>query len=81
MAKIRIGLDVVAAIFPEANRIPFLPRKKKKALKKKISKQLIAMMELEAKDLIERVNEMNSNLFRDFASVREEMERLSEKQE
>ena len=79
--KIKIELDLVANIFPEANKIPFLPRKRKKALKKKISKQLIALIELDAMEIIERVNEMNSNLFRDFASIREEMERLSGNQE
>ena len=79
--KIKIELDLVANIFPEANKIPFLPRKRKKALKKKISKQLIALIELDAMEIIERVNELNGDLFRDFASIREEMERLSGNQE
>jgi len=51
--KVKINLDIVETIFPEAGLIPFLPRKKKKALKKKISKQLVQFMEREARKLIE----------------------------
>ena len=75
--KIKVELDIVAMIFPEANKIPFLPRKKKKALKKKISKQLVSMLEEDAKEIMERVNLLNKELFEDFASLKREMERMS----
>jgi len=75
--KIKVELDVVAIIFPEARKIPDLPRKKKKALKKKISKQLVSMLESDAKEIMERVNLLNKELFQDFASLKAEIERVS----
>ena len=43
MKKIVVELDVISQIIPEAEILPFLPRKKKKRLKKKISNQLLEL--------------------------------------
>ncbi len=45
MAKIKINLtDKFIEAFPEAEKIKILPRKKKKALKKKFSKMIICLL-------------------------------------
>ena len=45
MAKIKINLtDKFIEAFPEAGKIKVLPRKKKKALKKKFSKMIIELL-------------------------------------
>jgi hypothetical protein len=41
MKTIRVDLEILSQILPESALIPILPRKKKKALKKKISRQLV----------------------------------------
>ena len=74
--KIKVDIDLIAKIFPEANKIPFLPRKKKKALKKKISKQLISLLEIDANEIMERVNLLREELLEDFVSLKSELNRL-----
>jgi hypothetical protein len=76
MAKIKIDLSLITEIFPEASKIPFLPRKRKKALKKKISKQLISLLETDAREIIERVNLLNEELIEDFSSLKSEIKRI-----
>jgi hypothetical protein len=44
MAKIRIDLDKLCEAYPEARKLEVLPRKKKKALKKKIARMLISLL-------------------------------------
>ena len=75
--RIKLDFDVIATIFPEARKILILPRKKKKALKKKIGEQLVLMLETDAKEIMERVNLLNKELLEDFASLKAEMERFS----
>jgi hypothetical protein len=41
MKTLRVDLEILSQILPESALIPILPRKKKKALKKKISVQLV----------------------------------------
>lgn len=43
--KVNIDLDIISTIIPEAVSIPVLPRKKKKALKKKISQNIVSVVE------------------------------------
>jgi hypothetical protein len=50
--RIAIELNLISQFFPEANTIPFLPRKKKKKLKKKIVKDLLEMAEEHSNNLI-----------------------------
>lgn len=70
MRKIRLELDSIAGAFPEAALIPHLPRKKKKALKKKISKMLITLLEKDAQQILERALEMEVNMHEDFAIIK-----------
>ncbi len=42
MAKIKIDMDMLCEVYPEARKLEVLPRKKKKALKKKIEKMIVA---------------------------------------
>lgn len=42
--KVKIDLSLVVDLFPEAALIPLLPRKKKKALKKKISNLIVELI-------------------------------------
>jgi uncharacterized small protein (DUF1192 family) len=76
--KIKVDIGLIAKIFPEANKIPFLPRKKKKALKKKISKQLISLLEIDAKEIMERVNLLREELLEGFVSLKSELNRLED---
>lgn len=43
--KVNINYDDLSYIYPDAKLISVLPRKKKKALKKKISKYLVSIIE------------------------------------
>lgn len=43
--KVNIDLDIISTIIPEVVSIPVLPRKKKKALKKKISQNIVSVVE------------------------------------
>jgi hypothetical protein len=56
MARLKIKLDLIAQIFPEADKLPFLPRKKKKALKKKITSQLTSLLKSEYIRIIEELS-------------------------
>ena len=42
--RVKIDLHTVCTLFPEAILIPHLPRKKKKAMKKKISGLIIEIL-------------------------------------
>jgi hypothetical protein len=45
MAKIRFTHEQLTGLFPEVDQVDFLPRKKKKALKKKIVKELKSLID------------------------------------
>lgn len=58
MAKIKIDLtDKFIEVFPEAEQIRVLPRKKKKALKKKIGKMLIDLLDYESHQIMAQLLE------------------------
>lgn len=58
MAKIKIDLtDKFIEAFPEAEQIRVLPRKKKKALKKKIGKMLIDLLDYESHQIMAQLLE------------------------
>lgn len=57
MGNIRIDFELLCEAFPEATKIPVLPRKKKKALKKKISKMIIALLSRESARIIREAME------------------------
>lgn len=48
MPRIKVDFDKLCEAFPEAAQIRVLPRKKKKALKKKISRMLIDLLSYES---------------------------------
>jgi hypothetical protein len=54
MKKISINVDILSQLLPYASTFPFLPRKKKKALKKKMAADLLRLAE---EYLITQVNE------------------------
>jgi hypothetical protein len=73
MAKIRIDMDQLCAAYPEAKKLEVLPRKKKKALKKKISKWLISVMTANAFEIF-----LENSVFNEtYDSLKTEMERVS----
>lgn len=43
--KVNINYDDLSHIYPDAKLISVLPRKKKKALKKKVSKYIVSIIE------------------------------------
>ena len=47
MPKVKVDLKLhqISSMFPEARLIPYLPRKKKKALKKKISETIVFILD------------------------------------
>lgn len=55
--RVKIDYTTILSLFPEANRIPYLPRKKKKALKKKISRLVVDLIKerIEEDEKISRV--------------------------
>ena len=57
MAKIKIDFYKVCGAFPEAEQIRVLPRKKKKALKKKIGQMLIDLLSYESHQIIAQIME------------------------
>lgn len=57
MAKIKIDFYKVCGAFPEAQQIRVLPRKKKKALKKKIGQMLIDLLSYESHQIISQIME------------------------
>jgi len=65
MAKIKINLtDKFIEAFPEAEKIKILPRKKKKALKKKFSKMIICLLNEESNRIIKE--SLESKIFEDL---------------
>jgi hypothetical protein len=53
MKKISIDTDLLFAAIPEARLISVLPRKKKKALKKKVARDLILILTYYAMEIFE----------------------------
>ena len=51
MARIKVDFYKVCGAFPEAEQIRVLPRKKKKALKKKIGQMLIDLLDYESHEI------------------------------
>ena len=81
MAKIKINLtDKFIEAFPEAEKIKILPRKKKKALKKKFSKMIICLLNEESNRIIKE--SLESKIFEDLnysmEKVLNEMENIKD---
>jgi hypothetical protein len=74
MAKIKIDMDKLCEAYPEARKLEVLPRKKKKALKKKISNWLISVMELHAYEIFLQ----NSIFSETYESLMKEIKKVSE---
>ena len=79
MAKIKVDIDLISMIFPEAKKLEYLPRKKKKALKKRISKRLTDFLSDEAHTIIEKVTRLREEMTNEFAKVREELDKIEQK--
>lgn len=76
MAKIKINLtDKFIEAFPEAEKIKVLPRKKKKALKKKFSKMIIDLLNYESREIFS--NLLEEKIFEEaFEKVEEALRNL-----
>lgn len=57
MARIKVDFYKVCGAFPEAEQIRVLPRKKKKALKKKIGQMLIDLLSYESHQIMAQIME------------------------
>lgn len=57
MARIKVDFYKVCGAFPEAEQIRVLPRKKKKALKKKIGQMLIDLLDYESHQIMAQIME------------------------
>ena len=57
MARIKVDFYKVCGAFPEAEQIRVLPRKKKKALKKKIGQMLIDLLDYESHEIFSNLLE------------------------
>lgn len=57
MARIKVDFYKVCGAFPEAEQIRVLPRKKKKALKKKIGQMLIDLLDYESHQIMSQLIE------------------------
>jgi hypothetical protein len=77
MAKVKIEMDLLCKVFPDAIKLEVLPRKKKKALKKVISKYLVDIALAEAELYI--FNKTHASLMEEMKKVSEEFKRLEEK--
>lgn len=44
MTKVKLHINILSLIYPEARMLPYLPRKKKKKLKKDISNKLSSLL-------------------------------------
>lgn len=73
MAKIKVDLDKLILAFPEAEGLKFLPRKKKKALKKKIEKMLIDLLNYESQQIMAQI--MEDTLFNEVCEKMEELQK------
>lgn len=80
MAKIKIDFYKVCGAFPEAEQIRVLPRKKKKALKKKISKMIISLLNEESNRIIKEYmeNKIFQKLTSDMEKVLNEIETIKD---
>ena len=82
MGDIRIDFEQLCEAFPEAAKIPVLPRKKKKALKKKIAKMIIALLSKESARIIREA--MENSIYDETLSrmviVSEKLELIKEKE-
>jgi hypothetical protein len=74
MAKIKIDMDKLCEAYPEAEKLAVLPRKKKKALKKKIANWLMSAMETHAYEIFLQ----NSIFQKTYESLMEEIKNVSE---
>ena len=74
MAKIKIDMDKLCEAYPEAEKLAVLPRKKKKALKKKIANWLMSAMETNAFEIFLQ----NSIFQKTYESLMEEIKNVSE---
>jgi len=79
MAKIKIDMELLCQVFPEARTLGDLPRKKKKALKKKISRRLVDIALAEAELYI--YNKTYGSLIEELQKVSSALEDLKEKEE
>lgn len=77
MAKIQIDFEQLVAAYPEAAVLPNLPRKKKKALKKKIAKMLIALLEYESQRIFQEYS--LENLITEMTDAAIKVSQLEEK--
>jgi hypothetical protein len=75
MSRITIDLEILFKIFPEAANLNSLPRKKKKALKKKIVRGLIDIALAEAELYV--FNTSYSDLIEELKTASLEFEKLS----
>jgi hypothetical protein len=57
MPRIKVDFYKVCGAFPEAEQIRVLPRKKKKALKKKIGQMLIDLLSYESHQIMAQIME------------------------
>ena len=81
MAKIKINLtDKFIEAFPEADKIKVLPRKKKKALKKKFSKMIISLLNEESNRIIKESleNKIFENLTSNMEKILDEIETIKD---
>jgi len=81
MAKIKINLtDKFFEAFPESENIKVLPRKKKKALKKKFSKIIISLLNEESNRIIKESleNKIFENLTSNMEKILDEIETIKD---
>jgi hypothetical protein len=75
MARIKVDFYKVCGAFPEAEQIRVLPRKKKKALKKKIGQMLIDLLDYESHEIFS--NLLEEKIFEEaFEKVEEALRNL-----
>jgi len=75
MARIKVDFYKVCGAFPEAEQIRVLPRKKKKALKKKFSKMIIDLLNYESREIFS--NLLEEKIFEEaFEKVEEALRNL-----
>jgi len=75
MARIKVDFYKVCEAFPEAEQIRVLPRKKKKALKKKIGQMLIDLLDYESHEIFS--NLLEEKIFQEaFEKVEESLRNL-----
>lgn len=70
MARLKVDFYKVCGAFPEAEQIRVLPRKKKKALKKKIGKMLIDLLDYESHQIMAQL--LEEKIFEDTLEKMEE---------